>query len=217
MTNFPRSPRLIKGAIIGLGPGNIPQTVVIFQYNPEKLSRRVEARALRGAESGDRNETLRLQGPPRETITLNIQIDGTDKLERQNPVTVSSGIASSLAALELLLYPVSKQIIAGALLAQLGVLEIIPPEAPMTLFVWGPGRVLPVRLSSMTINEEEFDSMLNPIRAEVDLSLDVLTTYDFHPDHPAYALYMQHQIVKEVLGRIGGAMAVSEIGFTFKL
>jgi hypothetical protein len=34
MTTFPGSPRLTKGAIIGLDPLNPLASVIIFQYNP---------------------------------------------------------------------------------------------------------------------------------------------------------------------------------------
>ena len=43
MSGFPGSPRLIKGAIIGLDPLNPLASVVVFQYNPETMTRRLEA------------------------------------------------------------------------------------------------------------------------------------------------------------------------------
>ena len=50
--------------------------------------------------------------------------------------------------------------------------------APLTLFVWGPQRVLPVRLTELSVTEEAFDPQLNPIRAKVSLGLRVLTYND---------------------------------------
>ena len=49
----------------------------------------------------------------------------------------------------MLLYPKAALVIANEVLAALGVIEVIPPEAPLTLFVWGPKRVLPVRLTEL--------------------------------------------------------------------
>jgi hypothetical protein len=81
-----------------------------------------------------------------------------------------------------------------------GNIEIIPPEAPLTLFVWGPARVVPVRLTSFSITEEAFDTLLNPIRAKVDLSLYVLSYADLKVSHPGYRIFQVHQKAKEALG-----------------
>lgn len=80
MTTFPGSPRLLKGAIVGLDPVNPLASVIVFQYNPETMTRRLEARAM-GAEGGDRGEVLRLTGPPKETITLSVEVDVGAQLE----------------------------------------------------------------------------------------------------------------------------------------
>src|SRR5690348_15999121 len=141
MTGFSGSPRLLKGALIGLDPTNPLGTLIVFQYNPDTLTRRLEARSMGGNDNGDRAEAFRLTGPPKETITLNIEIDATDNLEVADPVTVISGVYPMLATLELMLYPKSTTVISNAILAQIGNIEIIPPEAPLTLFVWGPQRV----------------------------------------------------------------------------
>ena len=42
MTTFPRSPRLLKGAIVGLDPYNPLASIIVFQYNPESLTRTVK-------------------------------------------------------------------------------------------------------------------------------------------------------------------------------
>jgi len=39
MTTFPNSPRLLKGALVGVDPFNPLASVVVFQYNPETLTR----------------------------------------------------------------------------------------------------------------------------------------------------------------------------------
>lgn len=51
----------------------------------------------------------------------------------------------------------------------------IPREHyPRVLFVWGLTRVLPVTIDSMSITEQEYDYMLNPVRAEVSLGMSVI-------------------------------------------
>src|SRR5262245_26514162 len=123
MTAFPNSPRLLKGAIIGLDPGKPLASVIVFQYNPDTMTRRVDARSTGGGDHMDRSEAFRLTGPPNETITVSIEIDATDQLELADPVAVASGVHPTLAALEMLLYPTSALTIANTKLAQMGNLE----------------------------------------------------------------------------------------------
>jgi hypothetical protein len=46
---------------------------------------------------------------------------------------------------------------------------------PTVLFVWGPGRILPVRVTSLTITEKLYDATLNPTHAEAQVELRVLS------------------------------------------
>jgi len=217
MTSFPGSPRLLKGAIVGLDPMNPLASVVVFQYNPDTMTRRLEARSTGGGDTSDRSEAFRLTGPPKETITLNIEVDAADQLEQANPIAVVSGVYPTLAALEMLLYPKSLTVIANAVLAQVGNIEIIPPEAPLTLFVWGPARVLPVRVTGFSITEEAYDTLLNPIRAKIDLTLHVLSYVDLKITNPGYTLFMAYQIAKEVMATTNVLNSVQNIGAGAKL
>jgi hypothetical protein len=205
---FPGSPRVLKGAIVGLDPFNPLASIVVFQYNPDTLTRTVQARAAGGAGDTSISEALRLKGPPTETIKLDIEIDAADQLERVDVIAGQFGVAPALASLEMLLYPKTVQVIANEVLARIGVIEIVPPEAPMTLFVWGPKRVLPVRLTELSITEEAFDPGLNPIRAKVGLSLRVLSYDDLGLLSVGGGLFLAHQVVKEVMATISGAAAV---------
>ncbi|SHG51616.1 hypothetical protein [Massilia sp. CF038] len=217
MSSFPGSPRLIKGAIIGLDPLNPLASVVVFQYNPDTMTRRLEARSTGGGDGSDRAEAFRLTGPPKETITLSVEVDATDQLEAGNPLAMISGVSPTLAALEMLLYPKSVGVIANIALAQIGNIEIIPPEAPLTLFVWGPTRVLPVRVSSFSITEEAYDTLLNPTRAKVDLTLNVLSYVDLKLTNPGHTLFMAYQIVKEVMATTNVVNSALNVGASFKL
>ena len=53
----------------------------------------------------------------------------------------------TLASLEMLLYPKSALVIANEVLAAVGIIEVIAPEAPLALLVWGAKRTLPVRVN----------------------------------------------------------------------
>lgn len=211
MTTFPGSPRLLKGAIVGIDPFNPLASVIVFQYNPDSLTRTLQAQTT-GSQGGDRSEALRLKGAPVETITVNIEIDATDQLEKSDPLATSLGIYPQLSALEMLIYPKSALVIANTVLLAVGTIEIIPPAAPFTLFIWGPKRVVPVRLTTFTITEEAYDVSLNPIRAKVALGLRVLSYNDFPLTHPGYSLFLAHQVVKEsmaTLNTVGNAPAIA--------
>ena len=201
MSWFPGSPRLTKGAIIGFDPLNPVASVVIFQYNPESLSRTLKAQT--SGKEGARTEALRLTGAPEETITLDVEIDATDQLEASDSVAMGMGIYPQLSSLEMLLYPKSALVIANTAALALGTIEVIPIEGPMTLFVWGRKRVLPVRLDNFGITEEAHDINLNPIRAKVSLAMRVLSYSDLPPMHPGYGIYLAHQVVKETMAVVG--------------
>jgi hypothetical protein len=200
MTTSLISPRLTRGALVSVDPVTGQRTVIAFQYNPETLTRSLSPNAM-GGEGGDKVEVYRLKGPPAETITLNIEIDATDKLEEADSDTVEVGIYPILSALELLVYPKLDTIRENARRAQQGEIEIIPPEAPTLYFVWGSAihRVLPVRITSFSITEEAHDLALNPTRARVDLSLQVLSTLDFRQDQRGYQVFDQHHQDKQSL------------------
>jgi hypothetical protein len=208
MTTFPNSPRLLKGAIVGIDEFNPLASVIVFQYNPDTLTRTLQAQAV-GGEGGDRSEALRLKGAPVESISLEVDIDATDQLERAENTAVSMGVYPQLSALEMLIYPKSALVLANTALLAVGTIEVIPPTAPLTLFIWGPKRVLPVRLTSFSITEEAYDANLNPIRAKVSLSLRVLSYNDLPLSHPGYSLFLAHQLVKEAMATIGSVNDLS--------
>ena len=132
-----------------------------------------------------------------------MEIDATDQLERGDSIAGSMGVYPDAGRLEMLLYPKSALVIANEVLLNIGVIEVIPPEAPLTLFVWGVNRILPVRLTELSITEEAYDPNLNPIRAKVSLGLRVLNYHDLGLLSVGGTLFMAHQIAKEVMATIG--------------
>ena len=215
MTTFPNSPRILKAAIVLIDPGTgiLPSPLVItLQYNPDTLSRSLQIKTT--GEGGDHAEALRLKGPPVETIKLEAEIDATDQLEHpdQNPTTLDSGIFPHLAALETIAYPSSRQLAFNNRLAGDGVLEIVPMETALALFVWSKNRVLPVRLTDLSITEEAFDARLNPIRAKVSLGLRVLSVDDLGFAHKGGNLFMNYLANKEQLAAKFVYGAAGDIG-----
>ena len=86
-------------------------------------------------------------------------------------------------------------------MASQGIIEILPLEAPLTLFVWGKKRTLPVHLNSFSITEESFDPDLNPINAKVSLDMLVLTYLDLNFNSQGASLFMTHHQEKESLAK----------------
>jgi hypothetical protein len=213
MTSFPLAPSLVKGGLVLIDPATAAVLrVIALQYNPETLTRTLQIQAI--GDSGDRSEALRLKGPPVETIKLDAEIDATDQLEQpdQNRTFVDSGIQPQLAALETIVYPPSARLQANNALARAGTLEIAPVESPLILFVWSRFRIVPVRITELSITEEAFDPRLNPIRAKVSLGLRVLSVNDLGFDHKGGSLYLMYQQQKERFATAARTAAASTLG-----
>lgn len=213
MSPFPGSPQLVKGGIVIMQPDNGSVIRVIsLQYNPDTLTRSFQLQSY-GA-GGDRSEALRLKNSPVETIKLEAEIDATDQLEfpDENPDIVSNGIHGQLAVLESMLYPSSEALQENYRQAGRGVLEIVPMEAPLSLFVWSRHRAVPVRVTEFSITEEAFDPSLNPIRAKVNLGLRVLSINDLGFDHRGGSLFMSYLKNKEALAGMIGSATLNRLG-----
>jgi hypothetical protein len=197
---YSRSPKLLKGALVEFSErfiGPIPN-IIIFQYNPESLSRSLEVwqppaprEDGEGEESAPSASTAQPSDPP-ESFTVELVVDATDDLEAGDPVAVVTGVADRIAAMEMLLYPqegsllgdllgsVSVSISAGGISAGgSAAAEAVPRgTVPIVLFVWGPGRIVPVRITSFSVDEQAYSPILYPIRAKVSIGLKILTPDD---------------------------------------
>lgn len=212
----PISPRLMKGGIVTLDPDTgIPLGTIALQYNPDTLTRKLQPQAV--SEQPDRSEILRLKGPPIETISVAAEIDATDQLAASDTVALTLGIQPQLAALEMLVYPTSVDLIVNEALTLLGTIEILPMQSPLAVFVWNAKRITPVRITSLDITEEAFDTNLNPIRAKVSLEMRVLNVNDTGFLNPAGALYMIYQIEKEALAIANAIQAAGSLAASVSL
>ena len=214
MTTFPGSPRLIKGGIVLLDPTTGAVLHILpLQYNPDTLTRTLQVKGA-GAESGDHIEALRLKGPPVETIKVEAEIDATDQLEVADSQVTQVGLHPVLAALETIVYPTSAHMIANNAEASSGSLEIIPEETAITVFIFGPKRIAPVRITEFSITEEAFDTALNPIRAKISLGMRVLSVDDVGFDQKAGSLFLTYLQGKELLAARNAAGAFGVLGIT---
>lgn len=213
MTGFSRSPKLLKAGLVLLDPGNgtIIQSMAL-QYNSDSLGRSFAVQAM--GEDGDRSQALRLRGPAIETFTLEAELDATDRLEfpDRDPAVTEAGLLPQLAVLESLVHPTAAQLRSRDRLAAAGTLEIAPIEAPLTLFVWSRHRIVPVRVTALSITEEAFDPNLNPIRAKVSLTLRALSVDDLGFAHRGGGLFMAYLAAKEALARRAPGASLSALG-----
>ena len=182
-TGLKRSPQFQKGALVQLVKdiiGVVPN-VIPFQYNPEKLSRSLTPWNPFEVDQTQRGAQAPTVQPfdPKEKFDLTLEIDATDDLEDENAVASTVGIADRLAALKKLTLPSQGPI--GDLIASTQALlgkaneQAVRPTVPVVLFVWGPGRILPVRITSFSVEESLFAPSLHPTQATVSLGLEVLT------------------------------------------
>jgi hypothetical protein len=205
---------LLKGGIVlvDYDTGAI-RRLIPLQYNPETLTRTLQVQGV-GPESGPHVDQMRLKGPPIESFKLEAVLDAADGLDTGDPLATVSGIQPQLAALETIIYPTSTQLQQANANAQSGTLEIVPMDAPLTLFVWSKERVVPVKITEFSVTEEMFDSRLNPIRAKVSLGLRVLTIDDIAYSSVAGSIYLSYQQRKEKLAASAPAGSLSAFGIT---
>jgi len=201
---YSRSPKLLKGAIVQFTKTPIIPipNIIIFQYNPESLSRSLTpyvpappptgASASAQGQAGGGKPAAPETGAsydPTETFTVSLLLDASDALEspESHPVAFVTGVADRMAALEMLLYPVGDSLLGGLVgslsaslsggvsLSKDAFTKASRTEVPVTLFIWGPGRIVPVRLTSFTVEEQSWNQLLYPTRAKVSVGMKVLT------------------------------------------
>jgi hypothetical protein len=166
--------------------------VIVFQYNPETLTHTWSQPEAASPSETTTNWPMAVKGMPGESFSFTIAVDANDEITDGSAPTAAiaqvSGVYSRLAALEMLLYPAGPGV--GGLLGAVSAAEkaatstdvssepttSVPASTmPVVLFVWGPGRIVPVRVTDLTITEQLYNGTLSPTHAEAQLSLRVLT------------------------------------------
>ncbi|OMQ35353.1 hypothetical protein [Ensifer sp. 1H6] len=209
MTGLTISPQVQKGALVGLDLFNPLSSVAIFQYNPEQITRSIAPNYSQAG--GGRAEPLRLAGPPSETISANLKMDLIDQMEEGENGPLGGGISGYLAAIEMMVYPKTIAVAINQALMLAGTMEVVPPAAPLTLFIYGWKRVVPVKIESLSITETAHDPALNPIRADVAVSMKVLTYNDLSMTNPGYWAFLTHQVVKETLATVASVNNIADV------
>lgn len=195
----------LRGAFIAYEPGGYPdrRRVIPFRFNPESINRSLKvetgqtgagtegaarAQPQGGGDAAAEQSADAASGALKETFSVKIRVDFADRGEAAAGLDESFGIAPEIAAIEELLHPAETESEA----ASDGTEPVRPRSArPTVLLVWGRKRVLPVRITALTINETVYNDQLNPVRAEIDASLEVMGEADAR-DNPAVRSALDH-------------------------
>jgi hypothetical protein len=205
------SPRIARVGLVVLDTsGTQVERVVTLQYNPDTLTRSIQPRGS----AADAGEVQRVSGPPNQTLSFDAELDATDQLAApdDHPLEVDSGLHAYLAVLEELLHPRVADVLDNDRLAASGFLEIVPTPAPSVVLVWSRNRVVPVKLTELSIVEEAFDTRLNPIRAKVSLSFRVLSIVDLGTRSRAGAIAVGQHTRLETLADARGFGSLTDLG-----
>lgn len=156
-------PGMLKGALIAKPRSGSGKTVEVpFQYNPNKLSRTLTPQYYACKDN-------RFDGPPKQAIDITVQLECSSGERNVRRL----GVGPYLAALELMIYPSSSDYETWVKKTDSNKISVVPVETPRSLFVWGPNRVLPVQLTSVTVTETIFNEKLTPVVADVALKMDL--------------------------------------------
>lgn len=201
---------LLRGALIEYGSGLIGPipNVVIFQFNPETLTRSLQIPERPGSSAS--RETSQAGETVFETISFTAHFSAADHLKDDKVLARLFGVGPQLCALEKMVHPSS--LIAGAIGAALDAVgdalglgggdeeatQAIPREKyPKLIFIWGVTRVLPVIITSMRITEQQYDNLLNPVQAQVEIELTVNAVDSCSDDELAKGALTYTTIAKE--------------------
>ena len=209
--------------------------VIVFQFNPEQIVHSWQA-AASSSEPGANDNPLAVSGAPAESFSFSLVMDSSDMIADGSPVAEGiadvSGIYTRLAALEMLMHPTGStaRSLVGAVSAAAssassvlgGAADAIPrtvpaSQLPTVLFVWGPGRILPVKINSLSITETLYSpDLLNPTHAEASVGVQVMTPRELqYVSGPLAAVarvaYVYSQGLRETLAAANLANSVESI------
>ena len=175
-------------------------SVVLFQFNPSSLRRKLSPKMV-GGNSESKATPLYFTGPPVETIDVRFEL-AADEAGTEIPWkdVKEHGVRPMLAALETAMYPQSDQIESAEKKLRSGKMEIGVFGVPLITFIWGECKA-PVKFTSMSVTEQQFNKKLVPTLATVDLSMQVLTVEDVRNTDDAHGIYLAYQKNKEKLAK----------------
>ncbi len=206
----------IKGMLIEYAL-SLPPLVLVFEFNPERLTRTRSITLRTGNAPGTRGgydfalptETPRVaQGVTvqPESFSIDILLDATDRMNEGEPIATQFGVEPELDTLRTMVEPKSQGPGGLQTLSSLGLggerAFQRNESASVLLLVWGT-HILPVFLTSVQIAEQAHLPSLVPYRAKATLSMQVI-----EGNNPFYTVEKVRQVIGAALntGRtvIGG-------------
>jgi len=181
---YSQAPKLLNGSFVQLLEdiiGFLPN-VVTFQYQPETISRALEPwnpMDIDDADRGAQAPTVQPYDVPEKFTGFQLTFDATDGMAADHPVYNQFGIEPQLAALRKLTQ--ASEGLLGDLtssfkdLAGIGGGEAKRPTVAPILLVLGKRVVLPVRITSFSVDETMHSPTLYPLMATVSLDMEVMT------------------------------------------
>ncbi len=179
--------RVNRGALVEYAV-SLPPLVLMFELNPEYISRSRTITVKTGSAPGTRGgydfvlptETPRVaQGVTvqPETLTIEVLFDATDRMNAGDPVATLQGVQPELDTLRAMVEPKAQGPGGLQMLASLGQGSSRAfqrqESASVLLFAWGD-HVLPVFLTSIRIDEKAHLPTLVPYRANASLTMQVI-------------------------------------------
>lgn len=150
-----------------------PPLIVTFQFNPASLkdNKTVNYSDGRAALSSCAPQKVYTGGGNR-TISFDIDLHGLEHgTNVLNPTPLDNGISTELAKLRSFLYPKSDAW--GSLSGQAGAEQGRRLTAPPTCIFGFGSRILECVVTQVDVSEQQFNSLLAPVRAKVGLTLVV--------------------------------------------
>lgn len=181
---YSRAPKLLNGSFVQLLDdivGFIPN-VVAFQYQPETITRSLEPwnpMEIDDADRGAQAPTVQPFDVPEKFSGFQLEFDATDGMAANHPVYNQFGVEPQLAALRKLTQ--ASEGLLGDLtssfkdLVGIGGGEAKRPTVAPILLVLGKRVVLPVRITSFSVDETMHSPTLYPLMATVSLDMEVMT------------------------------------------
>jgi len=203
---------------------SLPPLALVFEFNPQALSRTRTITLRNGTAPGTRGgydftlptETPRVaQGVTAEPekLDLTILLDATDRMNDGDPLAATLGVEPEMATLRSMVEPKTQGPAGLQVLASLGAggrRAFQRAEHPsVLLFIWGT-HVLPVFLTSVRFEEKSHLPSLIPYRAEATLSLQVI-----EGNNPFYKVEQIRLLAMAAINLAGTVAGSASFSFSF--
>ena len=204
MPSTQSSPKILKGAFIAFYPNEPQPRTIVFQLNPEPLKRSIIPPQSKRKSSGFQDVRERI------SFVLSVDKHMGDDFFVQNTEGISHGVLPFLSAIELLAYPtdaINEESTSSRNRGLFGKVNYVAKffrrdrsnTLPFVSLVFGEQRIIPIKILSIQIVEQAFDSRLHPIRASVEIVMETLTERESKRHPNIKEIYINYHNLKAML------------------